>query len=148
MKTITHLSDLKPHQIRFVVKRLAEKLDPQMIIDLVKEIYDLDLNVDLMIKMNPLIPDLCVLDEGSQRLFFDVRGELIEQLYTLPVCSIADRLEKLNKLADKFENEGNVMGLIRVLEDARLETGPVYKELVELLKMSDAGVKPPESYDA
>jgi hypothetical protein len=139
MKIIKDISQLEEHHTRFIVKRIAELVDQNQLHELMKEVYELDVNLDLFSKMNPWYPERCTLGEEWVSLFFDVRDEVLDSPFTLPVADKLDRLKKLQQLLEQFEKSGDAGGMIKVIEAARLETVPVYRELMKIFKLKING---------
>ncbi|MEX0660492.1 MAG: DUF2280 domain-containing protein [Balneolaceae bacterium] len=144
MNIISNINQLEEHQIRFIVKRYAEFMPPQGVINLVAEVYNIQINRELLDMMNPLVPSVCALSKKHEKLFLDTRSKVLSATIYLPVIDKRSRMKRLQQLYEKFEDEENYKMIIVVMEAARLESGPLYDELIQLLRIREnIEIKPP-----
>ena len=140
MKTINKLSDLKEYQIRFIVHQFACFVSPEELRNNLKRIYDIEVQVDLLLTMNPGIPDLCVLEDQWYKHFEYIRELLLDSLINIPVANVFDRLIYLQKIYDAASKENKVDLVLLVFEAARHETTPAFEELLrEVKRIGDQG---------
>ncbi len=139
MNKFTEISHLEDYQKRFVVRCNAFLTNPELSQGYFREIYDQDIDVELILRMNPATPDICILDDDLFEYWEGVRQLAVNSLREIPIADHLVRLQVYSDLYDLLRQQESYDLVIDLLQAVLAETEKIYRVHYENLHMQNTG---------
>lgn len=134
MKPITQYDQLKPWQVKFIVRLMADFVKINKIRGHFELTYGRGISQELIAMMHPeYMPEGNILPKQMQDYFWELRTELYGSV-EYPVCNLINRIKILDRLRIICQANESHDTLVKVLELAQRETGPLYQDIVKGIK--------------
>jgi hypothetical protein len=111
---------------REIVQRLARFDTPGQVVKAMKADYGLDLSPQRVQYYDPTSKNGAALSEEFKVLFHETRKRFLEDLDAIPIANKAVRLRRLDRMATKAEDQGNMVLAAELGELAAKEVGGAF----------------------
>ena len=148
MNKITQIKKMEDYQKRFVVRCNAFLTNPELTQGYFMEIYGKGIDIELILRMNPATPNICILEDELIEYWDGIRKLAVQSLRSVPIADHLVRLQVFSEMYEILRKQGNYELMIELLQAVLAETEAVYTAHAESLHQQSTGFKFPAAYEA